>query len=64
MFIKIEDEKQESQPKPQQYIAFKLGDVVFAGVYLGEKKASPFSMNNGTSPTVLIEEWIPIRLWA
>jgi hypothetical protein len=63
MFNKIESENPETEPKMNQYIAFKLGDVVFAGFYLGEKKASPFSANNEKAPIVLIEEWIPIRIW-
>jgi hypothetical protein len=63
MFTKIDTENPETEPKPNQYIAFKLGEIIFAGLYLGDKKASPFSANNEKSPVVLIEEWIPIRIW-
>lgn len=63
MFTKIEDDKEESQPQPQQYIAFKCGEVIFAGIYLGEKKASPFAIDGSQVPIFLVEEWLPIRLW-
>lgn len=63
MFTKIEENNVESEPKPNTYIAFKLGEVVFPGIYLGEKKATPFAANNATAPTVIIEEWMPIRVW-
>ena len=64
MFIKIEDDKVETEPQEQQYIAFKCGEIVFVGIYHGDKKAVPFAMNNASAPTMVIEEWMPIRLWA
>lgn len=62
-FIKIEDDKLETIPQETQYIAFKSGQVVFAGIYKGDKKASPFCIDGGEPPIILIEEWMPIRLW-
>ncbi len=64
MLIKIEEDKPETKPEPNQYIAFKCGEVIFVGIYIGENKASPFAMNGGQAPTFVIEEWFPIRLWA
>jgi len=63
MFIKIEAEKAETQPQEGQYVAFKSGSLVFAGIYKGDHKASPFVMSGGEAPVFLIEEWFPIRLW-
>ena len=63
MLIKIEDDKAETMPGEHQYIAFRSGDVIFAGVYRGDKKASPFCMEGGTPPVMVFEEWFPIRLW-
>ena len=64
MFNKIEDDKPELEPKESQYIAFKCGSIVFVGVYLGQRKAQPFTTEGTQGPTMLIEEWMPIRLWA
>lgn len=63
MFTTIEDDKPETEPPISQYMAFKSGGMTFAGYYLGEKKASPFSMSGIQAPVMIITEWMPIRLW-
>lgn len=60
MFQKIE----ELSPTETQYIAFKSADMVFAGYYLGDSKAKPFSISGKDSPIFVISEWMPLQLWA
>jgi hypothetical protein len=64
MFVKIEADKPETAPGQMQCIAFKSGDFVFAGFYEGDNKAKPFAADNKTAPVFVIEEWMPIRIWA
>lgn len=64
MFIKIEEDKEETFPECFQFIAFKCGDIVFAGTYEGDKKAKPFSVKEMEMPTFVVSEWMPIRIWA
>lgn len=61
--IKIQDDKLETVPYLNQYIVFKCGDLYFAGVYMGKGAASPLTMDGSQAPLILIEEWLPIRLW-